>query len=266
MRKAAQSKSGPGVKRFEATLERMRSRLNWIIIRLPFDAAKWYGMRGQIKVKVEINGCSFRTCLFPTAEGVHILLVSKQMQKAARVRAGDSARFQVERDVEERVVTVPDPLKRILAEDRSFRRWYEQLNHSTRNDIAKWVGEPKSADARVRRAEQIAERLLAVMDAEHELPPILQVAFARNPRARKGWDRMSTARRRAHLARHFLLPDTEGARRADREDDGRCYGDRGQKTGMRKSDVKKSDGRSWSGRTSFLSESYDLSGSKPHSK
>ena len=210
MRKAAQSKSGPGVKRFEATLERMRSRLNWTIIRLPFDAAKWYGMRGQIKVKVEINGCSFRTSLFPTAEGVHILLVNKRMQKAARVRAGDSARFQIERDIQKRVVTVPDPLKRILAEDRSFRRWYDQLNHSTRNDIAMWVSEPKSAEARVRRAEQIAERLLAVMDAERELPPILQVAFARNPRAREGWGRMSTARRRSHLIGIFYYRTPEG--------------------------------------------------------
>src|ERR1039458_8718230 len=217
MRKAAQSKSGPGVKRFEATLERMRSRLNWTIIRLPFDAAKWYGMRGQIKVKVEINGCSFRTSLFPTAEGVHILLVNKRMQKAACVRAGDSARFQIERDIEERVVTVPDPLKRILAEDRSFRRWYDQLNHSTRNDIAKWVSEPKSAEARVRRAEQIAERLLAVMDAERELPPILQVAFARHPRAREGWEKMSASRRRGHLFGIFYYRTPEAqARRVDK--------------------------------------------------
>lgn len=191
----------------------MRSRLNWTIIRMPFDAATLYGMRGQIKVKVEINGFSFRTSLFPTAEGVHILLVNKRMQRAACVRPGDTARFQIERDVEERVVTVPDPLKPILAEDRSFRCWYDRLNHSTRNDIAKWVSEPKSAEARVRRAERIAERLLAVMDAEREIPPILQVAFARNPRAREGWDRMSTARRRSHLLGIFYYRTPEGRRR-----------------------------------------------------
>ncbi len=213
MRKTAQNKSGPAIRRFEATLERMRSRLNWTIIRMPFDAATLYGMRGQIKVKVEINGFSFRTSLFPTAEGVHILLVNKRMQRAACVRPGDTARFQIERDVEERVVTVPDPLKPILAEDRSFRCWYDRLNHSTRNDIAKWVSEPKSAEARVRRAERIAERLLAVMDAEREIPPILQVAFARNPRAREGWDRMSTARRRSHLLGIFYYRTPEGRRR-----------------------------------------------------
>lgn len=207
------SKSGPAIKRFEATLKPMRSRLNWTIIRMPFDAAKCYGMRGQIKVKVEINGFSCRSSLFPTADGVHILLVNKQMQKAAGVRAGDSAQFKIQLDNEERVVLPPDPLKRFLAQDRSFRRWYDLLNHSTRADIAKWVSEPKSADARQRRSEQIAERLLAVMEAERELPPVLKLAFARNPRAREGWEQMSIARRRSHLLAIFYYRTPESRQR-----------------------------------------------------
>ncbi len=207
------NKSVPGVRRFDATLERMKSRLNWTIIRLPFDAAKCYGMRGQIKVKVEINRFLYRTSLFPTAEGVHILLVNKRMQKAAGMRAGDKARFQIELDTEKRVVAPPDPLKRILAEDRAFRRWYDGLNHSTRADIAKWVSEPKSAEALERRSEQMAERLMAVMEAERELPPILKVAFARDAWAREGWERMSQARRRGHLMAIFYYRTPEGRQR-----------------------------------------------------
>ncbi len=201
MPKASKAKSEPAAKRFEARLERLRSSLNWIIIRVPFDAAKLWGTRGQIKVKGEINGFAFRTSLFPTREGGHFLLVNKRMQKEARAAEGSVARFQMELDREERTVTIPDELKRILNEDRALRRWYDGLNHSTRNDIAKWVTEPKSAEARVRRGEQIAERLLAVMDAERELPPILQVAFARHrhPSARAGWEGMSASRRRMHL-------------------------------------------------------------------
>jgi len=217
MPKASRVKPTPATKRFDARLERLRSRLNWIIVRIPFDAAQAWGLRGQIKVKGEINGFAFRTSLFPTREGWHFLLVNKRMQKGARAVEGNVARFQMELDREERTVTIPDELKRILSEDRSLRRWYDELNYSTRNDIAKWVAEPKSAEARVRRAEQIAERLLAVMDAERELPPILQVAFARHPRAREGWDAMSASRRRAHLFGifYYRTPDAR-ARRIDK--------------------------------------------------
>jgi uncharacterized protein YdeI (YjbR/CyaY-like superfamily) len=217
MPKSSRTKPTPAAERFEARLERLRSRLNWIIIHLPFDATQAWGLRGQIKVKGEINGFAFRTSLFPTREGRHFLLVNKQMQKGARAIEGSIARFQIALDREERTVTIPNELKRILSEDRSLRRWHDELNHSARNDIAKWIAEPKSAEARIRRAEQIAERLLAVMEAERELPPILQVAFSRHPRAREGWDGMSASRRRGHLFGifYYRTPDAQ-ARRIDR--------------------------------------------------
>lgn len=213
MGKATRTRNATGARRFHATLERMRSRLNWTIIRVPFDAARVFGMCGQINVKGEINGFAFRTCLFPTQTGGHILLVNKRMQKAAGVRAGATADFSLEFDAEKRIAKTPDSLQRILAGDRTLRRWYYELNQSTKNDIAKWVNEPKSEAARARRVEQIAERLLAVMDAERELPPILQVAFARNPKARDGWDKMSPARRRSHLFGIFYYRTPEGRTR-----------------------------------------------------
>lgn len=205
------------VKSFSAPLVRMKSRLNWIIIHIPFDVARVWGSRGQLRVKGEINGFAFRTSLFPTGQGGHILLVNKKMQKGARAVAGTVAHFQIEPDTEKRVVTVPAEFDRVLGEERALRRWFERLNHSTRNDIAKWVSEPKRPEARVRRAEQIAERLLATMDAERELPPILQVAFVRHPGAREGWERMSMAQRRSHLLGIFYYRTPESrARRIDK--------------------------------------------------
>jgi len=217
MGKRAESRNTDGGRRFQATLERMPSRLNWTIIRMPFDAAGLFGMRGQINVKGEINGFPFRTCLFPSQGGGHILLVNKRMQRAAGVRAGAVAEFYLEPDSEKRIAKVPDLLEKLLAKDGVLRSWFHGLNQSMRNDIAKWVGEPKSEAAQARRAEQIAERLLAVMDAERELPPILQVAFARNPRARAGWERMSAAKRRWHLLGIFGYRSPEArARRIEK--------------------------------------------------
>ena len=162
MPKAHTTKPTPA-RHFEARLERMRSRLNWVVIHLPFDAAKVWRLRGQIKVKGEINGFAFRTSLFPTGDGRHFLLVNKRMQRGARAVEGSVARFQMEFDREERTVAIPEEIGRILNQDRRLHRWYGGLNHSTRADIAKWITEPKGAEARVRRAEQIAERLMNVM-------------------------------------------------------------------------------------------------------
>ncbi len=198
---------------FKATLERLDSPLKWVIVRLPFDVQKTWGARGMVKVKGEINGFAFRTSLFPVRKGGHFLLVNKRMQAGANAVCGSVANFRLEPDTAERVVATPPELKKFLTESRTFERWFDRLNYSTRKDIANWITGVKGGEARERRAEQIAERLLATMDAERELPPILRVAFARDPRARQGWELMSAARRRGQLLAIFYYRTPEARTR-----------------------------------------------------
>lgn len=161
----------PVAKSFKATLERPASRLGWVTIRIPLDVPKVWGTRGMLKVKGEINGFAFRTSLFPTGRGYHYLLVNKRMQVGANAAPGDTAQFRLEPDTEKRVATVPAELQRILNEDRSLRRWFDQLNYSTRKWTTDLIANVKSAEARLRRAEQVAEQLFSTMEAERELPP-----------------------------------------------------------------------------------------------
>jgi uncharacterized protein YdeI (YjbR/CyaY-like superfamily) len=201
-------------KSFEATLERLRSNLGWIVIRIPFNVQKIWGTRGMFRVKGEINGFAFRTSLFPTRKGEHFLLVNKKMQEGANAFEGSTADFFLEPDTEERVITVPAEFKRILSEDRTFRRWFDALSYSIRKWISDWIVQPKSAASRVRRAEQVAEQLFSAMEAERELPPAIKLAFARDPRALVGWNLMSPSRRRGQLIAIFYYrsPDARARR------------------------------------------------------
>lgn len=207
MTKATASKS------FKATLELLRSGLGWVIARVPFDVAKTWGTR-RPKVKGEINGFPFRTTLFPASAGGHFVLVNKRMQRESGTVLGSMAQFRLELDTEVRTVAVPAELKRAMAGDRALERWYDALNYSTRKYIADWITDVKSADARERRAEQLAERLLSTMEAEQELPPLLRLAFARTPHALEGWQRMSPTQRRGQLMAIFYYrsPDARARR------------------------------------------------------
>ena len=142
------------------------------------------------------------------------MMVNKRMQMAANAAPGAVAQFRLQPDTEERTVETPPELRRLLGEDRAFRRWHDGLSYSMRKEIAWWITDVKSAEARRRRAEQIAERLLATMEAECELPPILQVAFARDGRARRGWDLMSPTQRRRELLAifYYRTPDARERR------------------------------------------------------
>jgi uncharacterized protein YdeI (YjbR/CyaY-like superfamily) len=189
-------------KSFKATLERMLdSRLGWVMIRIPFDVPKVWGTRASVRVKGEINGFAFRATVFPTRKGYHCMLIKKSMQTGAYASVGDTVHFRIEPDTTKRVAIVPAELQRILKEDRSFRRWFdEQLTPSMRKWICYWIVNVKSPASRLRRAEQVAEQLLTTMEAELDLPPILKRAFAADPRAYQGWQSMTPLQRR-----HWLL-------------------------------------------------------------
>jgi uncharacterized protein YdeI (YjbR/CyaY-like superfamily) len=140
--------------------------------------------------------------------------VNKKMQAGGKVSLGERAKFLMEPDTTARRVTVPQELLRVLGESKRLRKFYDSFNHSYRTYMASWVAEPKSGEARMRRAEQIAERLMLTMEAEKELPPVLAVALARNPLARKGWEHMPAGHRRSHLMGIFGYrnPESQGRR------------------------------------------------------
>jgi uncharacterized protein YdeI (YjbR/CyaY-like superfamily) len=200
---------GPISRTFPAVLTRSGNSLNWVVIRLPFDAQKVWGTRGQIRVKGEINKFAFRTTLFPTGDGHHYMIVNKQMQKGGCVRPGMEAHFRMEPDLAERTVAVSPELDQALKESRRLQKFFQGLTPSTRTEIVRWIAGAKQQETRARRAEQCAERLMETLEAEIELPPIIRQAFARNPQAAEGWNRMPPSHRRMHLLGIFYYRNLE---------------------------------------------------------
>jgi uncharacterized protein YdeI (YjbR/CyaY-like superfamily) len=198
------------VKRFRAVLEPLSGGLGWVVARVPFDVNKTWKKMIRLRVKVETGGEVFRTSLFAEpSRGGHFVLVNKKMQKAAGVRVGGMIELAVEPDLEERATEVPLELERILRKEKALAKWYAKLSDSNRREIARAISEVKSAEVRQRRVEQMAERMLLAMEGEKVLPPILEVAFRRHPRAKEGWEKMTEVQRRGHLLGVFYYQSPE---------------------------------------------------------
>src|SRR3954453_15430152 len=212
MNACAMAESKP--KSFRARLEPTGDALRWVIARVPFDPAEVWPVRRGRRVRGEINGFAFRTSLFPEAGGKkHVVLVNKKMQAGARAKAGDTVRFLLEPDLDEREAALPVEGAKALKAERGLRRYFDAISPSMRHDIGRWVGEPKSTEGRTKRAEQVAEWLLLAMEGERETPPILRIAFQRQPLARAGWEAMSPVRRRNHLLSIFHYQTAEARER-----------------------------------------------------
>jgi uncharacterized protein YdeI (YjbR/CyaY-like superfamily) len=200
----------------------------WTVVTVPFDPKKVWPTRKGLRVRGTIRRVqneaarapmrgaragreklalgaggaaefAFRTSLFKARDGSTILLVNKKMQKGAGVRLGSVAEVVLEPDLEVRPARTPRELEKLLRQDRGLKRFYDGLNDSMRKAIADLIEQPRSAEARVGRAELWAERMMLAMEGERVTPPILEVAFQRQPRAREGWRAMTPVQRRGHL-------------------------------------------------------------------
>ncbi len=200
-----------GARQFRGVLEHGSRALGWTVVRVPFDPHEaWPGMV-RLRVAGEVNGCRFRTSLCPDAAmpGRFVLLVNRAVQREAGLALGTTAELRLWPDLEERPAELPDALAVLLDEEAGLRAWYDGLSEYTRREIGKWVAGVKSDAARERRAMQMAERLLATMEAEWELPPLIARALAGNARAQAAWSRMSLTHRRQHLMAVFCYQTPE---------------------------------------------------------
>jgi hypothetical protein len=163
-------------KRFKAMLERGTEGLGWTIARLPFDPHKAWTKMQRLRVCGKVlcpkgPSIEFRTSLFPVPgeNGHYLLLVNNRLQREARIAVGSVAEFLLEADLEPRPAELPPELASLLDEEGGLHDYYDSLSESMRREIGKWVMNVKSDASRIKRAEQMAERLLGAMEGENQL-------------------------------------------------------------------------------------------------
>lgn len=205
------------MREFRAVLE--RGELGWTVARVPFDPRSTWPKMIRLRIRGQIVGplgcAEFRSSLFANAsgDGGFFLLVNRTMQKVTGAATGTEAQFRLEPDLQQRLAELPEELDALLDEAEGLRAWYGELTEYSRREIGKWIDGVKTPEARLRRAQAMAERLLSTMEAEAELPPMVERAFRAQPKARAGWSRMTAAQRRTELMAIFSYQTPEARER-----------------------------------------------------
>ena len=196
-------------KKFKATLEYGLLGLGWTVAKLPFDPHDAWKQMVRLRVRGEVKGVEFRTSLFPHPDGGMCVMLNRHIQREAGVALGSVVEITLQPDLDPRPAELPDGLAVLLDEEPGLRDWYDALRESARREIGKWINGVKSEEARLRRCEQMAERLLGAMEGEKELPPVLAAAFKRRPKAKAGWAKLTDTQRRMSLLAIFYYQSPE---------------------------------------------------------
>ena len=147
-------------KRFRIELERCEGSQAARFV-VPFSVEKAFGSRARVPVRGTVNGFPFRSSVFPKGDGTHYMVVNRETREGAKVKAGETVSFVLERDDEPRTIEPPAELTRALRSNKTARAAWDKLSYTHQKEHARAVEEAKRPETRARRVEQAIAALTA---------------------------------------------------------------------------------------------------------
>jgi hypothetical protein len=134
---------------------------DWTILRLPQSASAQLPSRGQVMVKGTIKDLPFQTALEPDGAGSHWLHVTKAMQQAAGVQAGDTVTLAIESTKDWPEPEVPADVQHLLVDNPTVTPLWTRITPMARWEWLRWIGSTGKDETRKHRIEVSCSKLRA---------------------------------------------------------------------------------------------------------
>ncbi len=142
---------GTAAIRFTAELEEIASST---IMRLPGEASGRLPSRGQVAVEGTINGHEFATVVEPDGVKGHWVNVGHDLQRAAKLRAGDRITVEIEVTRDWPEPDLPTDLAQALAAaPEKIRQIWNDITPMARWEWVRWINATANPATRRRRVD-----------------------------------------------------------------------------------------------------------------
>ena len=91
---------------FDAEIKRLEGKIKWSVFYFPESAEECFGIKGNIPVKITVDGHPFDHTLLSSRNG-HYIVYNEFIRRAVGKEMGDSIHVTLEKDEKPRIFTVP---------------------------------------------------------------------------------------------------------------------------------------------------------------
>lgn len=142
---------------FDAEIKRLEGKIQWSVFYFPESAEKCFGSKGNIPVKITVDGHPFDHTLLGSRNG-HYLVYNEFIRRAVGKEMGDSVYVMLEKDEQPRVFTVPATLETILQDNGVLDAFLKQPDYLKREQVNK-IELAKKEETKTNRINKLVTEL-----------------------------------------------------------------------------------------------------------
>lgn len=144
---------------FTTKVDRFEGIGTWTYATVPLDCEMIFNQKSRIKVKATINSTSFKTTLMPHGNGLHFMILNKEIRDKLKVTLGDQIEVKLEADTTSTEIIIPEDFQEVLYTNATANSFFEQLAPSHKKEYLAWISDAKKEETRQRRILQAVEKL-----------------------------------------------------------------------------------------------------------
>lgn len=119
---------------FDAEIKRLEGKIQWSVFYFPESAVECFGTKGNIPVKITVDGHPFDHTLLGSRNG-HYLVYNEFIRRAVGKEMGDSVHVTVEKDEQPRVFATPAHLETVFRDNGVLEVFLKQPDYLKREQI-----------------------------------------------------------------------------------------------------------------------------------
>jgi hypothetical protein len=145
---------------FKAIIKQHES-LNAAFVEPPFDVQEVFGSK-RVKVKATFDGVEYRGSVVNMG-GCYMLGLTQEMRSKIGKGFGDEVLVTLEKDVEERIMEIPEDFAAAMNRDEAAVSTYKSLSYTAQKEYVTWI---TSAKREVTRAERIIKAVTLLSEGK----------------------------------------------------------------------------------------------------
>ena len=142
---------------FDSGIKQLEGKIKWSVFYFPYPVLEHFGSKGNIPVRVTVDGHAFDHMLLPSKNG-HYLVYNEFIKRAVGKDMGDVVHVTLERDTKKRELVIPAYIADAL-KDAGALEAFLKLPAYERRELVNHIDLAKREETKANRLDALIKKL-----------------------------------------------------------------------------------------------------------